>query len=493
MDFIINYATCEYLAISFVPNQRLSEMMRELPEVKWNNKNATWEMPARLIDVLLNRLFTTGMFIYEQLAHPSPSPRKYASVLGLFKADTTITNQRLPHDPPTRELPIVTASLTATGIDSKERFKNQLAASDDGGSSLANIEKSTQALVPKVKSGIKTPYPRLLACVSDPEIAKRHCECLQDMRNALHARHYSVRTVDAYLTWVARFFSRFPARRPLSLCESDINAFLSDLAINSKVSASTQNQALAALLFLFRCVLGFEVGELGNVIRANRPLHLPVVLSRDEVRAIIAELPENRRLVVALLYGAGLRLNECISLRIQDIDLSRYEITVRCGKGAKDRVTMLPATLKQPVERQFSLVKSIHEKDMAEGWGRVWLPQSLALKYKNAASDFRWQWLFPQERRWHSKETGEEGRHHCDPSMIQRAVHDALQKAGVTKKASCHSFRHSFATHLIEDGYDIRTVQELLGHRDVKTTQIYTHVLNRGPSGVRSPVDGLFR
>jgi integron integrase len=273
--------------------------------------------------------------------------------------------------------------------------------------------------------------------------------------------------------------------------EPEMNAFLTHLAVREHVSASTQNQALAALLFLYRHVLGREVGDLGEVIRARRPTRLPVVMTREEVKAVLAHLSGDRWLMASLMYGAGLRLMECLRLRVQDIDLARRELLVRDGKGAKDRVTMLPESLKSPLEEHLKHVKAVHAQDCAEGWGAVELPEALARKYPNAPKEWAWQWVFPQERRWTNGKTGEQGRHHVDESLVQKAVHGAVGRAGLTKRATCHTFRHSFATHVLEAGYDIRTVQELLGHADVKTTMIYTHVLNRGPAGVRSPLDGL--
>jgi integron integrase len=275
------------------------------------------------------------------------------------------------------------------------------------------------------------------------------------------------------------------------MAETEINAFLTHLAVKEKVSASTQNQALSALLFLYRHVIGHEVGDLGDVIRARKPKRLPVVMTREEVKAVLANLTGDKWLMASLMYGAGLRLMECLRLRVQDIDFARNEIHVRDGKGAKDRITMLPESLKAALKDHLKRVKAIHDRDVADGWGRVQMPSALDRKYPNAPKDWRWQWVFPQENRWTNTQTKEQGRHHIDESLIQKAVRDALAKAGLTKRATCHTFRHSFATHLLEGGYDIRTVQELLGHNDVKTTMIYTHVLNRGPSGVRSPVDGL--
>jgi integron integrase len=275
------------------------------------------------------------------------------------------------------------------------------------------------------------------------------------------------------------------------MAEAEINAFLSHLAVKDRVSASTQTQALSALIFLYRHVLGREIGDLGEVIRARKPKHLPVVMTREEVKAVLADLAGDKWLMASLMYGAGLRLMECLRLRVQDIDFARNEILIRDGKGAKDRITMLPQSLKTPLQDHLKKVKALHERDLADGWGRVQMPTALDRKYPNAPADWRWQWVFPQENRWINPQTKEQGRHHVDESLVQKAVRDAVAKAGLTKRATCHTFRHSFATHLLEGGYDIRTVQELLGHNDVKTTMIYTHVLNRGPAGVRSPVDGL--
>jgi integron integrase len=307
----------------------------------------------------------------------------------------------------------------------------------------------------------------------------------------LRSRHYSRRTEQCYRHWVKRFIFFHHVRHPAEMAESEINAFLTHLAVKEKVSASTQNQALSALLFLYRHVIGRQVGDLGEVIRARKPMRLPAVMTRQEVKSVLANLTGDKWLMASLMYGAGLRLMECLRLRVQDIDFERNEILVRDGKGAKDRITMLPVTLKAPLQEHLKKVKAIHEKDLAEGWGRVQLPDAVDRKYPNAPKDWRWQWTFPQENRWVNPQTKEQGRHHMDESLVQKAVREAVVNAGLTKRATCHTFRHSFATHLLEGGYDIRTVQELLGHSDVKTTMIYTHVLNRGPAGVRSPVDGL--
>jgi integron integrase len=255
------------------------------------------------------------------------------------------------------------------------------------------------------------------------------------------------------------------------------------------VSASTQNQALSALLFLYRCVLDREVGDLGDVIRAKYSRRLPVVLTREEARAVLDRLAGDKWLIVSLLYGSGLRLMECLHLRVKDLEFSRGEVTVRDGKGGRDRVTMLPDSINAPLRDHLREVKRVHESDLADSWGRVVLPDALGRKYPNAPAEWGWQWAFPQERRWKNRRTGEEGRHHVHETLVQRAVRQAVREAGIAKHAGCHTFRHSFATHLLESGYDIRTIQELLGHKDVRTTMIYTHVLNRGGHGVRSPLD----
>jgi integron integrase len=314
---------------------------------------------------------------------------------------------------------------------------------------------------------------------------------LGQLAQVLRSRHYSPRTEQTYCHWVRRFIFFHQIRHPAEMGETEINAFLTHLAVKEKVSASTQNQALSALLFLYRHVIGRELGDLGEVIRARRPKHVPVVMTRDEVKAVLAQLTGDKWLMASLMYGAGLRLMECLQLRVKDIDLARCEITIRDGKGGKDRRTMLPQSLRQPLEEHLAGVRRIHQQDLADGWGRVVMPDALDRKYPKAPVDWRWQWVFPQQKRWKNVKTGEQGRHHVDEGLVQRAVRDAVARAGLTKRATCHTFRHSFATHLLEGGYDIRTVQELLGHADVKTTMIYTHVLNRGPSGVRSPMDSL--
>jgi integron integrase len=254
------------------------------------------------------------------------------------------------------------------------------------------------------------------------------------------------------------------------MAETEVNAFLTHLAVKEKVSSSTQNQALSALLFLYRYVIDRPIGDLGEVIRARKPKHLPVVMTKDEVKMVLESMSSDKRLMASLMYGSGLRLMECLRLRIQDIDFSRNEILVRDRKGAKDRITMLPESLKKPLQDHLKKVKTIHELDLKDGWRRVQMPMALDRKYPNAPMEWRWQWVFPQEKRWKNHETGEQGRHHMDESLVQKAVKDAVVKLGLTRRATCHTFRHFFATHLLENGYDIRTIQELLGHKDVKTT-----------------------
>lgn len=314
---------------------------------------------------------------------------------------------------------------------------------------------------------------------------------LDQLRSALRVRHYSKRTEETYCYWVRKFIFFHRLRHPAEMGEPEINAFLSHLAVKEKVSASTQNQALSALLYLYRHVLGRSVGDLGKVIRARKPKRLPVVLTVDEAKSVLKQLTSDKWLMVALLYGSGLRLMECLRLRVQDLDITNRELLVRDGKGGKDRRTMLPETLIKPLEEHLEKVRALHARDLQDGWGRVQLPNALDRKYPNAPREWSWQWVFPQGNRWKNSATGEQGRHHIHETILQRAVREAVFKAGVVKRVGCHTFRHCFATHLLEAGYDIRTIQELLGHKDVSTTMIYTHVLNKGGKGVKSPLDGL--
>ncbi len=312
---------------------------------------------------------------------------------------------------------------------------------------------------------------------------------LTKARRLIRARHFSPRTEQAYLSWIRRYARYHGLRHPADMGTAEVVAYLTYLANERKVSRSTQAQAMSALLFLYREVLGLQIDDVRRVVRARVPGRLPVVLSRPEVRRILAELSGSVRLVALLLYGAGLRLAECLSLRVKDVDLDRREIIVRRGKGSKDRVTMLPTVVRDPLRRQLERVKLVHEKDLAAGGGHVVLPEALDRKAPGWSADLGWQWVFPASRRYKEAETGTVRRHHLHETVVQRAFRRAVIASGVTKRATCHTLRHSFATHLLEDGYDIRTVQELLGHSDVSTTMIYTHVLNRGGLGVRSPLD----
>jgi len=298
-------------------------------------------------------------------------------------------------------------------------------------------------------------------------------------------------TEKAYVHWIKRFIFFHNKRHPAEMREREIGQFLSSLATESHVSASTQNQALNALLFLYREILKKDIGYVNGVIRAKRPHRLPVVLTRQEVRSIVGCLDGSDWIMAMLLYGAGLRLMECLRLRVKDIDLNSNQIVVRAGKGDKDRQTMLPATLKEALIKHLDAIKRLHQRDIERGLGRVTLPNALERKYPNAGMEWGWQWVFPATSHFIDRATGERRRHHLHESVLQKAVKEAVRKSGVSKPASPHTFRHSFATHLLEDGYDIRTVQELLGHRDVSTTMIYTHVLNRGGKGVFSPADRL--
>jgi integron integrase len=311
------------------------------------------------------------------------------------------------------------------------------------------------------------------------------------VREAVRVRHYSRRTEEAYIGWIRRFIVFHGKRHPSELGAAHLSQFLSSLAVRRQVSASTQNQALSAVLFLYREVLGAPLGPVDGVVRASAPPRLPVVLTRAEVSAVLAQLTGTPRLIVALLYGSGLRLQEALALRVKDIDLERREILVRQGKGRKDRRTMLPESIKAALVDHLDGVRRQHAVDLARGFGRVALPDALDRKYPNAGTEWPWQFVFPASRICRDSRWGAPSRYHLHESVIQRAVTAAVRRAGLTKRASCHTFRHSFATHLLEAGYDIRTVQELLGHADVSTTMVYTHVLNRGGLGVRSPADGL--
>lgn len=312
---------------------------------------------------------------------------------------------------------------------------------------------------------------------------------LDQVRELIRIRHYSIRTEQAYLQWIRRFILFHDRRHPHEMGASEVTAFLSDLAIRCNVAASTQNQALNAILFLYREVLKIDLPWLDEVQRAKKPRHLPVVLTRDEVKALLAQLQGTPWLIAALVYGGGLRLLECLRLRVKDVDFQYRQLIVRDAKGQKDRVTLLPQNLLEPLRSHLARVRTLHERDLREGYGRVHLPYALSGKYPNAEREWGWQYVFPSTRRSIDPRSGAERRHHAPEDALQRAVKQAVRKANIVKPASPHTLRHSFATHLLESGYDIRTVQELLGHSDVKTTMIYTHVLNRGGRGVVSPLD----
>ena len=312
---------------------------------------------------------------------------------------------------------------------------------------------------------------------------------LDQVRAEIRARHYSRRTEDAYVHWIRRFIVFHGRRHPRELGAPEISAFVTWLAVERHVAASTQNQALSGVLFLYREVLRQEVGVVELLPRARMPSAVPVVLSPSEVRQVRHELAGVPRIVASLLYGAGLRLQECLELRVKDLDFERREITVRRGKGQKDRRVMLPDALREVLERHLEEVRRLHHADLAAGFGRVALPGSLERKYPHAPTDWSWQFVFPAGRICRDERFGPPTRFHLHESAVQRAVSEAGRKAGLAKRVGCHTFRHSFATHLLESGYDIRTVQELLGHADVSTTMIYTHVLNRGGLGVKSPID----
>jgi integron integrase len=311
------------------------------------------------------------------------------------------------------------------------------------------------------------------------------------LRSELRVRHYSIRTEEAYTSWVRRFI-QFHRRHPRELDGDDLNRFLTHLAVEGRVAVSTQRQALSAILFLYRHVLKIEIDWLDDVVRARQPRRLPNVLSRDEVAAVLSRLQGTAQLVVLLLYGTGMRILECLRLRVQDLDFDLGHITIRNPKGGRDRVTMLPDSTRDRLRDQLIEVRDRHKHDLEEGFGSVYLPHALERKYPHADRDWKWQYIFPAGSRGIDPRSGIERRHHLHESVIRKAVYAAANAVGIHKKVSCHTFRHSFATHLLMAGHDIRTIQELLGHKDVKTTMIYTHILgNSGGRGVTSPADTL--
>ncbi|MBI3771743.1 MAG: integron integrase [Gammaproteobacteria bacterium] len=327
--------------------------------------------------------------------------------------------------------------------------------------------------MPKINTS--SPAPRLL----DQVTAK------------IRLKHYSIRTEQAYVDWIRRYIKFHGVRHPSEMGAQEVERFLTHLAVEGKVAASTQNQAKSAILFLYREVLGQELPWLDNVEQAKAPKRLPVVLTREEVHGVLSRLSGHYWLMGSLLYGAGLRLMECVRLRVKDVDFGQRQILIRDGKGFKDRVTMLPEALKVPLRQHLEQVKAQHAQDLAKGGGGIYLPYALEKKYPNAAREWAWQYMFPASDVSEDPRSGIVRRHHINEQNLQRAMKQAVRDAGLSKPATPHTLRHSFATHLLQGGYDIRTVQELLGHADVSTTMIYTHVLNRGGKGVLSPLDGL--
>jgi integron integrase len=314
---------------------------------------------------------------------------------------------------------------------------------------------------------------------------------LDQVRDRIRVKHYSIRTETQYVQWVKRFILFHNKRHPTELGATDVEAFLTHLAVDGKVSASTQNQALSALLFLYKEVLAMDLPWLDNVVRAKRPQRLPVVLTRSEVREVLVRMKGVYGLMANLLYGTGMRLMECVRLRVKDVDFERGEILIRDGKGGKDRVTMLPSSVTAGLQAHLTQRRVVFEDDKRAGKAEVFLPDALARKYPNAENDWAWQYIFSSGSYSIDPRSGKERRHHIDEKLLQRAMKKAVQAGEITKPATPHTLRHSFATHLLEAGYDIRTIQELLGHSDVATTMIYTHVLNKGGKGVLSPLDLL--
>lgn len=314
---------------------------------------------------------------------------------------------------------------------------------------------------------------------------------LDQVRNIIRTKHYSIRTEEAYVNWAKNFILFHNKRHPKEMGKKEINQFLTHLAVKRNVAASTQNQALSAILFLYREVIKKEIGWLGDITRAKKPRKLPVVFSREEVNMILTELEGRKWLMASLLYGAGLRLMECLRLRVQDVDFHYHQILVRDAKGHKDRVTILPESIEAPLQRHLEKTRAQHKRDLKDGFGTVYLPFALSEKYPRAEREWCWQYVFPADKRSRDPRSGIERRHHLSERVLQEVIKTTIRKTGINKPGSPHTLRHSFATHLLENGYDIRTVQELLGHKDVRTTMIYTHVLNRGGKSVRSPLDGV--
>lgn len=335
----------------------------------------------------------------------------------------------------------------------------------------------------------RTPVTEVLEAISDAATSPVEPRLLAAVGERCRLKHYSRRTERAYSGWIKRFIWFHGIRHPRTMGAVEVEQFLTHLAVSEEVAAGTQNQALSAILFLYKEVLGIDLPWLESVTRAKRPQRVPTVLSPTEVQWVLSRLDGREWLMASLLYGTGMRLMECVRLRVKDVDFARNEITVRDGKGGKDRHTVLPSSLIQPLNRQLERVRELHRQDIGAGYAGVYLPHALARKYRQAPREIGWQYVFPASQRANDPRGGELRRHHIDEKVLQRAIKSAVQAAGISKPATCHTLRHSFATHLIEAGYDIRTVQELLGHKDVATTQIYTHVLNKGGHAVLSPLD----
>jgi integron integrase len=351
-----------------------------------------------------------------------------------------------------------------------------------------------ELLVAPTNAATPAALPKLWRPPQLPVIAlqiphRRPLRLLEQVRHAIRVRHYSIRTEDAYADWIRRFILFNDKRHPSQMGAAEVSAFLSHLAVERSVAPSTQGQAKSAILFLYRVVLDVQLPWLDEIVAAKETRRLPVVLTPGEVRSLLQELSGPSGLIASLLYGTGMRLLEGLRLRVKDIEFERRELIVRDGKGSKDRVTVLPENLILPLQQQLTQAKARHDRDLAEGFGEVWLPHALAVKYGGAGRAWGWQWVFPSGARSIDPRTGVIRRHHLNETSIQKAVAGAARRAGIDKPCSPHVLRHSFATHLLQAGYDIRTVQELLGHSDVSTTMIYTHVMNRGGRGVRSPLD----
>ncbi len=360
------------------------------------------------------------------------------------------------------------------------------------------VKQAADAVILYVQKYLKRPLQQITSSAKDSRkksIGQKGSlaweQTLEETRNAIRLRHYSLSTEKTYLGWIARFKAFMQDRDPHLLEANDMKKYLSHLALHGRVSASTQNQAFNALLFLYRHILHMEVDDLTSVVRAKRKANLPTVLSRNEVKNLLSFLDGPYLLMAQLMYGCGLRLMECLRLRIKDVDLENDLLMVRSGKGEKDRALVIPEKIKGELSKHVASVKEIHDQDVKMGYGEVSLPDALEKKYPGAPKEWGWQWVFPAEKLSVDPRTGKVMRWHIHPAAIQRAVKEAVTKAEVPKMASCHTLRHSFATHLLEAGHNIRTIQELLGHKHVNTTMIYTHVIRKKPSEIRSPLDGL--